>query len=174
VAIEPWPAAIWPPRLRPNRTFGFLGYRYLLLNGVTAVSANDVWAVGTGEVNGIIDTQVLRWNGTAWQVVASPNVTGVNANQLNQITVVSPDDIWAVGYWAVLDVQYSTLTEHWNGTKWSVVTVPVPEATYSNLIGLAGISATDVWAVGSYQPSGGDWNPLYEHWNGQSWTITAG
>ena len=43
---------------------------------------------------------------------------------------------------------------------------------YSNLIGIAGISADDVWAVGSYDASG-VWYPLNDHWNGQTWTISG-
>src|SRR6266704_1012129 len=42
------------------------------LNGVAAVSASDVWAVGGyNSTNG--DGLIKHWNGTRWKVVASPS-----------------------------------------------------------------------------------------------------
>jgi hypothetical protein len=39
-----------------------------LLEGVSAVSATDVWAVGYSDnsFNGEARTLILHWNGTAW------------------------------------------------------------------------------------------------------------
>jgi hypothetical protein len=45
------------------------------LNGLSAVSATDAWAAGTYNDSGVIKTLILRWNGTAWKKVASPNGT---------------------------------------------------------------------------------------------------
>src|SRR5579863_7528626 len=53
-----------------------------------------------------------------WTVVASPNV-GSNQNYLNSVAVISLNDVWAVG-----TTSSGTLTEHWNGTQWSVVPRP--------------------------------------------------
>ena len=43
------------------------------LDGVAADSASDVWAVGNYQTNGVVQTLVEHWNGSAWSVVASPN-----------------------------------------------------------------------------------------------------
>ena len=40
-----------------------------------------------------------------------------------------------------------TLTEHWNGTAWSVVASP-NAGTINSLQSVAAVSANDVWAVG--------------------------
>jgi hypothetical protein len=45
------------------------------LNGVSAVSAADAWAAGTYNDSGVIKTLIMRWNGTAWKKVTSPNGT---------------------------------------------------------------------------------------------------
>ena len=37
------------------------------INGVTATSATNAWAVGTFGLAG--DVWILRWNGTAWKAV---------------------------------------------------------------------------------------------------------
>ena len=59
------------------------------------------------------------------------------------------------------------MIEHWDGTAWTVVPSPNPNPQGNNcLVAVAGVSASDVWAVG-HQLLG----PFTEHWNGKSWTI---
>ena len=47
-----------------------------------------------------------------------------------------------------------TLTEHWNGTAWSVVASPNLGTSDNVLYGVAAVAANDVWAVGYYQIGG--------------------
>src|SRR5437667_195325 len=61
------------------------------LEGAAAVSANDVWAVGSYS-NG---TLVEHWNGTSWSVVPSPNARA-DDNSLEGVTAVSANDVWDV------------------------------------------------------------------------------
>src|SRR5579863_5533440 len=94
------------------------------LSSVAAVSATDIWAVGTsGSQAGSGQTVIERWNGTSWSVVKSPSPDLYNA--LTGVTVVSANDVWAVG-WHASGGSTQTLIEHWNGTQWSVVTSPSP------------------------------------------------
>src|ERR1700693_3055889 len=58
----------------------------------------------------------------AWRLVRSPNV-GSGDNGLAALDVVSSTDIWAVGNSLSGDVR-STLVEHWDGARWSVVPSP--------------------------------------------------
>ena len=65
------------------------------LNGVAATSAGNAWAVGSA-ANGVMDlTLILRWNGTSWTQVASPNPG--SSNDLNGVAASSPSNAWAVG-----------------------------------------------------------------------------
>jgi hypothetical protein len=168
------------------------------LAGVAAVSSTDVWAVGssaTGRPGGTTLTE--HWNGTAWSIVKSPdasNAATLGGDQLTAVAAVSTADIWAVGYIGTPGVSYSsqgepqstavqTLTEHWNGTAWSVVDAPDVAARdgvepWDVLTSIAAISTDDVWAVGVTE-----WpltyergrfvaaQPLVEHWNGTYWAI---
>ena len=64
---------------------------------------------------------------------------------------------------------FSTLIEHWNGTKWLNVKSPNPrtEPLTSNI--LHGITCTNVWnctAVGNTETGG-----LVERWNGKIWSV---
>src|SRR5205085_2884518 len=55
--------------------------------------------------------------------------------------------------------------EHWNGTSWKIV--PSPNTRNGGALnGVAVVSASDVWAVGSSSAQ-----TFTEHWNGTSWTV---
>jgi len=63
---------------------------------VTATSAGNAWAVGAYTV-GTADqkTLILRWNGTKWTHVPSPNP--VPSNDLTGVAASSGSNAWAVG-----------------------------------------------------------------------------
>src|SRR6266498_3788887 len=105
-----------------------------------------------------------------WEVVASPN-GGRQANSLSSVAAVADNDVWAVG-WAFNQslFAYRTLTEHWNGTRWSVVRSPNATNGYNLLNGVAVVAANDVWAVGQ-AANGSTYSTLVEHWNGVAWSI---
>jgi len=142
------------------------------LNGVAAVAANDVWAVGLNK-GGTEKTVTEHWNGTSWTTIPSPNVgSGPNAdNALNGAAAIATNDVWAVGYW-LNGAVFQTLAEHWNGSTWSVVPTPSPGTEGNSLVGVAATSPTDVWAVG-YQ-FGAVRQALIEHWDGSSWSLVPG
>ncbi|HYO48513.1 MAG TPA: S-layer homology domain-containing protein, partial [Chloroflexia bacterium] len=132
------------------------------LNAIEAVSANDIWAVGTANAQ----TLIMHWDGSAWTRVSSPNVG--SRNILHGLAVVSANDVWAVGYYGPAGTGQA-LTMHWNGTEWSVV--PGPSAgTDTFLLDVDAVSATDIWAVGNYL-SGGVTRTLVAHWNGTHWSV---
>jgi hypothetical protein len=150
------------------------------LRGVTAVSANDVWAVGftsqPPDEDAPILTLIEHWDGKSWQVVPSPNPEPNAA--LFGLAVVSASDIWAVGVASntfFSSNQFTaTLVEHWDGQKWRVVASPSPGWGSNILLAVAAIAAHDVWAVGSYTsnlPETGQSQTLVEHWNGLAWQL---
>src|SRR5712692_5942883 len=141
------------------------------LSGVAAVSANDVWAVGTdgGQKHNIF-TLIEHWNGTQWSIVPSPNPGhGTNRNQLEAVSAVSANDVWAVGFGGTSD---GTLIVHWDGTQWRLVSHP-PFPSGSQLTDVTALSANDVWAVGTFINSSGDNRTLIVHWDGTQWSIVA-
>ncbi|GAC1518704.1 MAG: hypothetical protein NVS3B14_21010 [Ktedonobacteraceae bacterium] len=137
---------------------------YDTLNGVAAISANNVWAVGSYGSGSL--TFIEQWNGAQWKVVASPDVNGNNS--LSGIAAISANNIWAVGSYN----NASTLIEHWNGTNWSVVASPNVPSLADGLTAISAVSATDIWAVGTVSGNKG-FQGLIEHWNGTSWSIVS-
>ena len=49
------------------------GYYGNILHGLSARTANDVWAVGVQATETSNDTLALHWNGASWAAVATPN-----------------------------------------------------------------------------------------------------
>jgi hypothetical protein len=94
------------------------------LYGVSAASESSVWAVGTyGTLFGVYSTLIAHWNGHAWSIVTSRS-PGSAGSMLNGIAVISANNAWAVGVYSNNHFTSQTLTEHWNGSAWSVVKSP--------------------------------------------------
>ena len=138
---------------------------------MTAITANDAWAVGTFRSGGIAQTLVERWNGTTWGVVQSPNA-GTGFNTLLGISAASATDIWAVGNY-FSGATSRTLALHWNGTAWSVSTTPNVGTQANYLSAVSARAGGDVWAVGYYFVSGSVSQTLVEHWDGATWNVVA-
>lgn len=143
---------------------------------------------------------VEHWNGSSWKIVPAPTLgldphnaaaiaqakaAALGASPLNiasadftSVRAISPDNVWAVGIVSFEDTgsgpygEDETLTEHWNGSRWSIV--PAPDVTVTETKSAAGDdldalsgSADDLWAVGRAQPVG----TLVLHWNGTAWVV---
>ena len=141
-----------------------------LFNNLAAVSANDIWAVGNSGSATLPQTLIEHWNGTRWSIVPSPNV-GTNGNILIGVTVVSERNIWATGFAINSNNIQQTLIEHWNGTRWSVVSSPNVGSNGSGLTTVSAISANDIWTVGGFFLANGNTQTLIEHWNGSQWSV---
>ncbi len=89
---EHWNGTAWKQVPSPNPG----GSHTNLLNGVTATSAANAWAVGY-YFNGTANrTLIEHWNGTAWKQVASPNPSSSD-NILYGVGASSASNLWAVG-----------------------------------------------------------------------------
>ena len=125
------------------------------LTSVSAVSANDIWAVGRyGDHDGgpLDETLIEHWNGSQWSVVKSPSPGGSEADDdLWGVTAASSNDVWAVGgVGSFLDPQFSSpLIAHWNGSVWSPVSSSVSTPVRGELLGVtAEPDGTGLSAVG--------------------------
>jgi hypothetical protein len=163
--IEHWNGTAWKQVPSPNPGGPASDE---ILTGVAALSATNIWAVGSYLDGSPDQTLIEHWNGTAWQQVPSPNPGGsAGANDLTGIAAVSATNIWAVGYYFD-GTRYRTLVLHWNGTGWKRVWSPSPGTANDYLVGTASVSVSDVWAVGLYSTGTVD-RTLIEHWDGTGW-----
>jgi hypothetical protein len=144
-----------------------------VLNAVDAVSANDVWAVGSvGFWSNLADPAqplAMHFDGTSWQTILTPTFTATTDNILTGVAAVAADDVWAVG-WTGWPGEFQTLIMHFNGEAWSVVPSPQPNEN-PRLVDIVAISADDIWAVGWMRaPMQGDL-PLMLHFDGTAWSF---
>ncbi len=143
--VEHWNGSSWSVVASPN-----MGSTHDYLSRVTAISANDIWAVGGYfTLDSVGQTLIEHWNGTSWSIVASP--TSGTLAALSGVAAVSASNVWAVGYTSnsTTGSSFQTLIMHWNGTRWSVVASPNP-GTYDTLSAVAHVPGTyNLWAVGN-------------------------
>jgi hypothetical protein len=111
---------------------------------------------------------------SGFQVLPSPNVTGSNFNELDGVASVSPTEAWSVGFSRVnFPAPFRALIEHRTASGWSIVaSAQRPAADDTRLHGVAAVSTSDVWAVGS--DTGASGHSLIERWNGSAWSAVAG
>ena len=140
------------------------------LMALSAVSADDLWTVGTyyDQPSGRELPLAEHWNGRRFSTVTAPPASA-GYNGFQGVAAVGHADVWAVGYQTG---QYDTynrtpLIEHWNGTRWSVVDSPFKGL--GELTGMAALSADDIWAVGFR--SANPYGSLILHWNGGAWKV---
>jgi hypothetical protein len=177
--VAQWNGTTWSRVTVPIPTETNLPYEF---DAIAADGQDDVWVLGYGYVltsstSEKFDVFSLHFNGTSWSAVLMPESnSAADVYNFDALHVNSPTDVWAVGgIGDGIGIQGTTLIEHWNGTAWSVVPSPSPGSGD----GLSGVTTSnasdDVWAVGSYVPSGSDlYQPLILNWNGTAWsTVTS-
>ncbi len=184
--IEHWDGLTWSVVASPNGD-----PEGSFLRGVTALAANNAWAVGytvhhdpatpTATATPLSGRQsaapkqpahafealIEHWDGTAWTIIAGPELP--EAHYLRAVAAVSANNVWAVGF--IGDTAQQTLIEHWDGTSWSAVPSPNAGTVSNNLLGLTPIGPNDIWAVGSYINTLGANQTLMLHWNGTAWSL---
>lgn len=217
-----------------DQTNGGKASEMVSLNDMAVLSDRDIWAVGSIFVAKVSSQStsyrgfpivhenqssrplIEHWDGSTWQIVASPSgftgnptMPSPSTNTLMHISAVSANDIWAVGSQASKNEQTVTvdgqtfkvtlggspapLVEHWDGISWTERKLPASllKATFFTLDNIKAFSSNDVWSygtsidmgfvavnrgtqptVGSTKfggPSGGSFTSHLLHWDGQNW-----
>jgi hypothetical protein len=158
------------------------------LNDVVCASSGNCWAGGEYGTDGstavttTILNEILHWNGKAWSVVHPPNPAGTghtNVQSVETIRCTSARNCIAVGTYG--NIRTDILKNealHWNGSKWSKMSVTNPGGTHgkgnvSELFGLGCTTAANCWAVGTFGLVGTLFQDEALHWNGSTWQLAG-
>ena len=112
---------------------------------------------------------------------AAPHSAHGSYHELLGDTCVTPSDCWAVGFTGVGGGAKLGQALHYNGKKWSRVSVPEPQGKsskedFDSLNGVWCRSRSDCWAVGDYGRSYPHKVTVVSrsealHWNGKKWKL---
>ncbi len=109
-------------------------------------SASDVWVGGASGT-------LMHWDGSAWNLMAT------NGLYIFGLWGASSDDLWGVG-----NGGYQL---HWNGTAVENTNIQ----GYSGFDAIYGLSASDIWALGTCCWEQGVTQPWGAHYDGVRWTY---
>lgn len=117
----------------------------VMLNGVSAVSNGDVWAVGNS-------ARVARWNGSSW---SSQTVSSANYNAIH---CLASNSCWAVG--SAISGRAGIIG--YNGASWSVSS-PTGGPASDTLYAVHCSASNNCWAAGNQ-------NGRFYFYNGTNWS----
>jgi hypothetical protein len=137
--IERWNGSAWKVVASPS-----VGSNDFLFSAA-AISAKDVWAVGSSGGNGS-PTQplTLHWDGSKWSTVK----TKISMGDLGAVAARAGNDVFAAGSSLNSKGCLRTLVLHWTGSSWKRMTTPNPFSCDNELHGIAA-SGEGVVAVGN-------------------------
>lgn len=167
--IEQWDGTQWNVFQGPT----FASGDQPSLKAMTAISADDIWAVGSLLSGGgeLLNYLFEHWDGTAW------TATAIRTNDafLFGASADATNDVWAVGFIGPENDTSKTLVMHYDGTNWKKVPSPSVGTGASQLNGVVALAPNDAWAVGFSTPvappKSAPTLTLIEHWDGTSWSV---
>lgn len=160
--IEHWNGTTWTIVPTPPESTSSL------LEGITAISSDNAWAVGFSvSSNGTDEPLILHWDGSTWTPVVTPNLAGDIA--LQAVAAAAADNVWAVGYTTTCahgGFKCEGVILHWDGTRWGPQAHSDPPSTYLNdFLGVIALPG-DGWVVGTSDYA----STLIERRNGTIWS----
>ncbi|BCY11715.1 hypothetical protein [Actinoplanes sp. L3-i22] len=146
-----------------------------VLQDVSVIAPNDVWAVGTWWNDDQVGPFTVHWDGTAWKSVPAPELS--QPTYLTGVDTLAPDNVWAVGSGdddaPGAPVPTTGVLLHFDGTAWSSAPAPAAAAgVETDLDDIDMRTPDDGWAVGHTEKSGAS-DPLILHWHAGTWTQSA-
>ena len=139
------------------------------LNGVSCTSTTNCVAVGYYDNGSVAAMLAEHWNGTAWSLDTVPTPPGSLGDDLGSVSCTSSSFCVALGTFDA-GAGPMAIAVHWNGSAWSLVSIPHPSVLDNGLNDIACLSTTDCTAVGTYN-TGATSETYVARWDGTAWSI---
>jgi hypothetical protein len=171
IAVE-WLAGRWRSRPVPVPKRASSSY----LNEVSCGGDSHCAAVGSS-VSRAHGTAALAevWDGRRWRLAALAIPATARASELLDVSCAAAASCFAVGDYTVGSGASRPLSEHWNGSRWRLLTTPEPAGTASAVLDGISCRAARCLAVGFAQNSPDPFQAagLAQEWTGHGWRILA-
>jgi hypothetical protein len=166
---EAWNGTAWTTEQTPDPT----GLIFTSLSAVSCATRTSCAVAGYRRWNQSWQPFSETWNGTRWAIRPVPVPASAVSTQLTAVSCPSPSYCVAVGDYQSTTPGEWALSEIWNGTHWTPMSMPVPTtASTTQISGIFCLSDTSCVAVGwDDGGSGGVGLTLVEIWNGTAWSI---
>jgi hypothetical protein len=168
---EAWSGSSWSVKPTPS----FPGSADGFDEGVACTSTTSCIAAGEFE-NGqsAYATLAEKWNGTTWKSLAQPAQPRAGTAGYEGIACPTTSTCYAVGF-TPGPKNEAVLVEAWNGSHWSLMTVPNPVSTSDDrLNGVACTTTTSCVSVGYYENEGEIGKVIAEKLSGTTWSLQSG
>jgi hypothetical protein len=151
---------------------------------VSCTDSSSIYCVAVGAIEGsgnpppLDQPLVESWDGTNWSLMSTPPPDTDNG-LLTSVSCASSSSCKTVGQTEVCIENYQgrggivcpssqILVESWDGTTWSIETVPNEDGT-DNLVSVSCSGSTNCVGMGSSSTG-----TLAESWDGMNWTLAYG
>lgn len=106
-----------------------------------------------------------------WVIQSIPEPEGATSSELHGVDCPTSTFCVAVGSYTVSGGSIWAMSATWNGTSWTLRTIPKPEGSIRTvLLDVSCSSASACAAVGIYRDSGGLQTSFVQRWNGSAWS----
>ena len=136
---------------------------------------SDRWAVGGYDNGSYGQTEIQHWDGVAWSVVDSPNLSRRD-HFLYGVDCTSASDCWALGvYIPDTGDRILTLAVRWDGNSWTDKAAPSVASLKHTIWNGGLLIASLLQTAGRLATPEMDRRlarTFTEHWDGNTWTVT--
>jgi hypothetical protein len=148
--IRRWTGKTWRQVTLPAKIAKRWADQIPIISTVGVSSARSVWVFNAEQGS------YLRLDGTKWSLGQLPggSLQSGTVVLIDAVKVFSGTDVWAFGERDTVSASQDTsapYSAHYNGQKWSTVTVPALPSGGGVITAVAPVSAHSIWAVESTQ-----------------------
>jgi hypothetical protein len=164
---EAWNGGNWSIQTTPNPS----GATDSRLRGVSCAVITACIAVGYSvSGTGVKSAMAQRGNSGTWSLQSVSPPSGATESELQGVDCTSSTFCVAVGRYNTNSSTYLAWSATWNGSSWTVRTVPSPSnAVRSVLLDVSCTDAANCTAVGGSRDASNKQSSFAVRWNGSSW-----
>jgi hypothetical protein len=168
---ESWNGSEWKVQATPNPA----GAKGTEPGAVSCTSATACSMAGSYESSaGVLLPFAEAWNGSAWSLQTMPTAAGATRTRLRGLSCTSATACTAVGLYKNSGGAEVALAERWNGSAWSLQTMPLPTGMKNSYAdGVSCPTSTTCTAAGVSQTTAGKFVTFAERWNGTAWSVQS-